>query len=200
MKMDDPLVLISPPPLASSCFYISFLWRRGALCSVWFGLLLWRPALCLSMDIPAYNPPLPVSFLPPPLCQLFLWLPPLFRLSSALLHHFICFNLVAHYSKEKKKKKKKAFCIEKKKHTIIFFIPLITTNNLFTAADSWKRPVCVGGPASPTREAALECVCVCLFLCECVCQYGCLDEECVWDLVYRVLVILWGRRSGLAHR
>lgn len=48
-------------------------------------------------------------------CQLFLLLPILSCLLSALYTIFICFNLVAHYSKEK------AFCIEKKKHNYFFY-------------------------------------------------------------------------------
>lgn len=74
----------------------------------------------------------------------------LFLLCCQLSPPFICFTLVAHYSKEK------AFCIEKKK-TIIFFIPL-SNKYLFTAADSVKTHF--WEPASPPQEAALGCDCV----------------------------------------
>lgn len=86
---------------------------------------------------------------------------------------FICFNLVAHYSKEK------AFCIEKK-NTIIFFIPLSNNKYLFTAADSEKTHF--WEPASLPKEAALV-LCVCARVCYSVngckvCMRFCATSAC----------------------
>lgn len=160
--------------------------ERKALFCVLFGPRCKAPHFVYQwtfQPIPPQPPPHPYSNhhlpLPPPF-------PPLSVIpltSSSLVccwlsTPFICFNLVAHYSKEK------AFCIEKKK-TIIFFIPLSNNKYLFTAADSEKTHF--WEPASTPWEAALVCVCSCMYGCVCVCAcvgvcvivYGCLEEESV---------------------
>lgn len=68
---------------------------------------------------------------------------------------FICFNLVAHYSKEK------AFCIEKK--TQLFFLFLCLTTNICSPLQIQKRPVSGSLPHHHGRLCECEYVCV---LCE----------------------------------